>query len=68
MYLKHFKTRILLELIKSKISPTILSINSLSLIKALFEISLKAQLHIADISSKLIPSYWQPSSHKETLG
>ena len=68
IYLKHFNTWILLEFSISKTSPNTLFIISLSFIKALFVISLNLQLHEATISSKFIPSYWHPSSHKEAFG
>ena len=56
IYLIHFSTRILLEFIISKTSPTKLFNISLSLIKALFVISLNLQSHLEVISSRLIDS------------
>ena len=68
IFLMHLKTKILLELIKSKISPTALFNISLSFIKLLFVISLNLQSHVAVISFKSIPLYWHPSSHNEAFG
>ena len=62
IFLKHFSTKILLELIKA------LSINSLSFTILLFAISLNLQSHVVVISSKLIPLYEQPLSHKSASG
>ena len=66
--MKHLNTKILLEFIISNTSPNILSKMALSLIIALFAISLNLQSHVAVISSKFIPVYLHPSSHKVALG
>ena len=58
----------LLELIKSKISPTALSKKALSLITLLFVTSLNLQSHVEVISAKLIPVYWHTSSHNWASG
>ena len=68
IYLKHFITKILLELIMSKTSPMLFSKKALPFIKSLFPISWNLQLHEASNFSKSIPSIWQPSSHKEAFG